>query len=321
MIGQVAQMGFDFMSIDSQSFDLEHGAWLNPHWDAQEWVRAIDQATRRVPTVADQFRSLYQSAVDVAKVELAKVIEAGADVYYRLPSIKLASEGEALEAFVNACERLAKAPVGGIEVKVREDVRIKTAAVYIENVGTIIAYQWPQVGGGNVSYYPWKDSFFLPSYLDGMPIVKAPYSTWKGAYCADKLAMSGKGVASVPTFKLAGREYIQTGGMGVRGFEQARAWRICPISDWHGETHTYQSICKAYDDGIRERGDERGVVVKVRGQLCVLEAAMTVYDDQPAAETVARIFADRDAEAEEDAVADDDWLVDSEMEELAAEPA
>lgn len=321
MMGQIAQMGFDFASNASQSFAMERGAWLDPQWDAQQWVRAMDAATRRLPTIDEQFRALYQSGLDTAKVELAELIEDGADISWRLSSIKLATEGETLEAFVRACDRLMKDPVRGIEVKVRGEVRVKTAAVYIEDVGTIIAYEWSQVGTGHIAYYPWKAPFFLTGFRDDMPIVKAPYATWKGAYCADKLAMSGKGVASVSTFKLAGREYIQTGGMCYRGLEQATAWRVCPIGDWNGETHSYQSICKAYDDGVRERGDERGLVVKVRGQLCVLEAAITVYDDQPSTETIARLFADRDADAEDGELADDDWHVESEMEGDATEAA
>ncbi|NLP65549.1 hypothetical protein [Paraburkholderia sacchari] len=322
MIGQVAQIGFDFGSNDSQSLDMDRGAWLAPCWDAPQWVRAIEEATRRLPMIDAQLCDLYRSGLDIAKGELADLIEEGADVSWRLSSIKLTSEGETVEKFMRACEQWQKAPARGIEVKVREKVRLKTAAVYIEGVGTIIALQWSQVDSAHIVYHPWKDSFFLSSFEDDMPMVKVPYATWKGAYCADKLAMSGNGVASVPTFKLNGREYVQTGGMCYGGLEQATAWRICPIADWNGETYSYRSITKAWDEGTRERGDERGMVVKVRGQLCVLESAINVYDERPSTDTIASLLAARNAanesDEETDEVLDEDEY---DYEDEAAEPA
>lgn len=318
VIGHVAQIGFDFGSEDSQSIDMDRGAWLSPRWDAPQWVRAIEEAARRLPLIDAQLRGLYRSGLDIAKGELAELIEKGADVSWRLSSIKLTIEGDAVEEFMRTCEQWLDTSARGFEVKVREKVRLRTAAVYIEGVGTIIARQWSQVESARVVYHPWKDSFFLNSYEDDMPMVKVPYATWKGAYCADKLAMSGNGIASVPTFKLNGREYVQTGGMSYGGLEQAIAWRICPIADWHGEKHSYRSITKAYDDGVRQRGDERGMVVKVRGQLCVLEAAINVYDERPSTETITSLLAARNAADEGDEEADE--IVD-EYEDEASEPA
>lgn len=306
MTAIAAQLGFDFASNDSQSFALEYGAWHDPEWTAQQWTRALEVAARRVASVDGRFSQIYQCGIDAAEDELADLIEEGGDVPMRMGRRKIDAEiyGD-VDAFFKTCEQLCKSPVAGIEMKSRDDGQMKECAVFVEGVGTLVARHWAINGNGHIAYAPWKDSIFLASYRDGMPVVRVPYATWKAAYCADKIAMSGAGVASVPTFKLGGRDYVQTGGSGYRGIEHGRAWRICPIADWNGETYSYRSICKAWDEGICERGDDRGLVVKVRGQLCVLESAIEVFDDRPPVDSIARMLADR-ADDEQDEEADDE---------------
>ncbi|MDR5776972.1 MULTISPECIES: hypothetical protein [unclassified Caballeronia] len=308
MNAPAAQLGFDFSSDVSHSFALTFGAWHDPEMNAQDWTSSLHVAARGVANVDSRLLPFFQLGIDTAKDELAEVIARHGNVSVRMGKTKVVAEDFGnQDAFFELCEQLTNSPVPGIEVKSRDTRQSKMSAVFVEGVGTLIARYWSISENGHIAYVPWKDRIFLSSYLDDMPVINAPYATWKDAYCADKIAMSGKGVASVPTFKLGGREYVRTCGTGFRGMEYGRAWRVVPIADWTGETYSYQTITKTWDDGIRERGDDRGLVVKVRGQLCVLESAIEVYDERPSAtDSIARLLADRANEVEDDEYCDDE---------------
>ncbi|MGP8437832.1 hypothetical protein ACT2FY_39075 [Paraburkholderia fungorum] len=319
MNAPVAQLGFDFASNSSQSYGLALGAWNDPEWTVQDWTRALELATRRVASVDDRLLTIYRAGIDASRDELAAWVGHGADIEMRMRRQKVESEESAnLETFFRTCEQLNCVPVAGIEVKSRKDGHVTTSAVFVEGVGTLIARHWEQTDSGHIAYEPWKDHFFLPSYHDDMPSLRVPVTTWRRAYCADKIAMSGAGVASVPTFKLRGREYVQVGSMGFGEMEYGRAWCICPISDWTGDTYSYRTICKAWDDGVLERGDERGLVVKVRGQLCVFESALEIYDERPRdVDSIAQLLADR-ADDEQDEEMEGDVECDDALEALDA---
>ena len=158
-----------------------------------------------------------------------------------------------------------------------------------------------QVGKGiGVDFHPWRDAFFLDSFRDDLPAIYAARSTWAAAYCADKLAYSDSNIASVPTFSLNGREYINDGGYGRGNYYECEGWTFRPLADWCGPTFSYRTQCKAWDEGRLERGDRRGLVVSVRGQHCVLDGVARVYDDKATGDAI--YTAD-----EEDAIVDEDF--------------
>ena len=41
-------------------------------------------------------------------------------------------------------------------------------------------------------------------------------------------------------------------------------------------------MCKAWDEGRTQRGDKRGLIVSVRGQLVALDGVARIYDDKAA---------------------------------------
>lgn len=151
--------------------------------------------------------------------------------------------------------------------------------MYVEGMGTLSYRRWSATNFG-VDFDTFRDSVFLDSYQDRQPVIYAPEHVWAKAYCADKLAMSGAGVASVPTFTLNGREYVNTGSSGTRDYHECHAWTIRPLAQWDGPTYSYQTHCQAWDEGRIERGDQHGLVVSVRGKKCVLDGPAVVYDDQ-----------------------------------------
>ncbi|UUZ66348.1 hypothetical protein LP417_35650 (plasmid) [Polaromonas sp. P1-6] len=96
------------------------------------------------------------------------------------------------------------------------------------------------------------------------------------------------GIASLPTFTVAGREYVQLGGMHSQSRREGDAWLVGALSDWTGPTfESYTSHIAAYNAGTVERGDNRGVLVKVRGLVCVLVSPALVYDDNAADAVIA----------------------------------
>ena len=146
--------------------------------------------------------------------------------------------------------------------------------------------------------------------------MEVPYTVWGRAYCADKLAMAGKKVASVPTFIVNGREYVNDGTTSRGSYCECEGWTFCAPEDWAGPTYNYESQCKAWDEGRAERGDRRGLIIRVRGRLCVLDGVAEFYDNN------AQFLHYTNVEEESNEIADhdsDDWADDEGEDDTSAE--
>jgi hypothetical protein len=202
---------------------------------------------------------------------------------YELRATEIESSAHDLEAFIACCRTQAKAGpvIDRVSWKVREAFDCSTYAVHVENVGTVLAQSRGVNGSIGLSFVPEpRDTFFLDSYEDSMQSIALPYDVWGPTYAADKLAYSNTGVASVPTFRYQYREFFVSGttsGGAVRGIH-GTAWRLCLPEQWHGERYSYHSLGVAVNEGTRQRGDRRGMVVTVRGRELVVEEAALVYD-------------------------------------------
>jgi hypothetical protein len=192
-------------------------------------------------------------------------------------------ERDEFEAFAGYCQKQKSKETGAtgnpsIETKVREGrLGNLTAALHIRDAGTLIAQQWLS-DNYSISFRPWRDTFFLESVRDAMPSVKAPRLLWHHAYCGDKLANAGQGIAHVPAFKFNGREYVNNSVVSSAACWSCEGWTFRALAGWNGPTYNYQSQCEAWNEGRLERGDRRGLIVRVRGQLCVFDAVTTFYD-------------------------------------------
>ena len=81
-----------------------------------------------------------------------------------------------------------------------------------------------------------------------MPEIALPASVWEPAYCADKIAFSGRGVAGVLLFTHEGRCYLNTGShLAARPYRECTAWSIRPREDWKGPTYSYTEQYAASD--------------------------------------------------------------------------
>lgn len=312
------QFGFDF-GDDTTVVFTEHpaGAWNGRAFTTAQYHELFSKADAALHRISGACRAVFEPGINAAKAQHAAMLAHNSyddSDPYRLWRTNFELPQEVLAAFVADCFANAGKSADGIERKTRRKMQTSTAAMFVPDMGTVIVYQWAS-GRASIDYRPWRDAFFLESYRDEMQVIFAPYATWAGAYCADKIAYSDKGIASVPTFTLNGREYVNDGGFGQGNYRECEGWTFLPLADWHGPTYSYRTQCQAWDEGRLERGDRRGLIVRVRGQLCVLDGAAIIYDDN-AIEPVFTKADDEDIPEDESAFDDECDESDEEFEEL-----
>ncbi|HDR8993961.1 TPA: hypothetical protein QDA93_006694 [Burkholderia vietnamiensis] len=311
------QFGFDFCDAAARAFALDEvGTWLDPEHTVEQYRVMFAKGTEAIQRIAGPARPLFAHGLVLASAELEKMVErCGEDNEPRhLWRVTCDPTDDEFDAFVAHSRAMVSSAFDGIEYKVRDEDGYVVAAMYVRDVGTLIARQWSETNRA-IDFQPWRDSFFLESYRDGIQEIEAPYSTWGRAYCADKLANSNDGIASVPTFVVNGREYINDGGFSRGPYRECEGWSFTAFVDWQGATFSYRSQVRAWDNGSLERGDRRGLVVRVRGQLCVLDGAVKVYDTQ-ATDTVWQADEADDAETDDETDVDNEEAL--EEEEVAA---
>ncbi|CAH0356086.1 hypothetical protein [Aquabacterium sp. CECT 9606] len=281
------QFGFDFGGDHVPAYaEQPEGTWLTPSHTAPELVAVfakVDEVLARLPEAA---RPLFLAGVQSAREQHALMIErecpqlAGA---FQLWRSNFDVADDELRAFLALCESRKGTKAAGIEYKVREfdgiSGGIYVAGMCVEGAGSVVVHKWSDDNIG-IDYKPHRDSLFLTSYRDNLRRIFEPCTTWAKAHSASKFAESGDGVASVPTFAINGREYVNTGGMSHGSYRCCNAWTFVAASEWTGPTFTYRTLIQAFDKGTVERGDKRGTLVRVRGQLCVIDGAALIYDDK-----------------------------------------
>lgn len=275
------QLGFDFGDSAPQLVAQTVGTWSDPEFTTSQYNAMFTKAQDRLQSIAGPARRLFAQGLENARVEHAKMTahHGNDDQPYRLWRTRCHVTDQEFSCFVDHCRLMIGIDLPGMEFKVRNRLAGLTAAMHVSGLGTLIAWRW-SADNYAIDFRPWRDTFFLDSYRDHIPLIEAPYSLWAIAYCADKLAESDQGVANVPTFMLNGREYINDGVSGSATHRECEGWTFCALADWNGPTYNYRSQCRAWDTGTLERGDRRGLIVHVRGQKCVLDSAATIYDTQ-----------------------------------------
>lgn len=277
------QFGFDFGDeLAAAPAVLPAGSWLSPKFTTQDYEALLTKAETEVQRIAGAGRCLFRQGIEAAKTGYGKLlarIGQTTNCAHSLGCTDMEPPESELTAFVAHCFAMAGASCPGFEYKTRRQAHMLTVAMYAEGVGTVIVREWQNKNIG-VDYHPWRDSFFLPSFRDDLQAVYAPRSLWAATYCADKIAYSDNKPASVPTFALNNREYINDGQTGHGNYYEAEGWSICALADWRGPTYSYRTQGQAWNEGTLERGDRRGLVVSVRGQLCVIDGVILVYDDK-----------------------------------------
>ncbi|MCC8547764.1 hypothetical protein WGE86_21445 [Xanthomonas euvesicatoria pv. euvesicatoria] len=215
------QFGFDFGGA-AKAFALhEPGTWLNPEYTVEQYHAMFASGAVAVRRIVGPARGLFLRGLAVACNELEKMVERCSDHEPRhLWRVTCALTDDEFVAFVAHCRAMVGSTLDGIEYKVWDEDRcVTTAAMYVRDVGTLIAWRWSKTNRA-IDFQPWRNTFSLESYRDGMQAIEASYATWGHVYCADKLANSNDGITSVPTFVVHGREYINDGGFSCGPYRE-----------------------------------------------------------------------------------------------------
>lgn len=295
---RVIQGGFDFGEIEgaAAAFALQPlGTWGG---DSQGFTKAQHEAKLNaagvcVLSVVGPSRPLFDECLRAEReaLELQVTTQMPDENFeFRLwggRHVERNLTDKGMQAFFDHCVAHEGADYDGIIYKVRGALTMLTASMHVPGLGSLTVRQWADAGFGLDFSLIDRDTFFLDSYLDGRPEIASHYAVWGKCYGAQKLSEAGNTIASLPTFTIAGREYVQLGCAYRHTRGEAGAWLVGSVSDWRGPTFgSYQAHIAAYDAGTVERGDHRGLLVRVRGVVCVLVSPALVYDDNAAGFTV-----------------------------------
>lgn len=281
------QFGFDFGDNSLSVYaEQAEGTWLRPGYTTAQLARifaTVDTLLGGMPIAA---RPLFLAGVTAAREVLAQQVERFGDDYdgeIHLWRSNFEVDDVHLSAFVTYCEQHCGKSIDGLECKAKIDDTmlggVSIVGVYIEGAGSVVVRKWSEDNIG-IDFHPCRDHFFLSSYRDGAPRLFEPCSTWAGAYCAARFCESPNVPPTVPTFSVKGREYVNSGSVTSGAYRCCQAWTFVPMSEWRGPTFTYNALIQAFDKGTVERGDKRGTLIKIRGQLCVIDGFAMFFDDK-----------------------------------------
>lgn len=281
-----AQSGFDFGDAAPVFRASPVGTWRETEYTFHEHTARFRSAVNAVSNLSGFEHGLFQDALNAqieehaAQVEWCKYL--GSDEEYTLWPSKVRYEASDAEKIFSYCQDNRNNSTASKEFKVKGDgFGGRSAGIHIKGVGSIVVQFFKDAGGHSVRFCVERATHFLDSYRDDFERVYCDQLVWEGAYSAQTIAEAGNKIASVKTFNVGGREYVNKSISWKSGLCECDAYAICAASEWQGDTFTYQALIKAFDDGSMGRGDSRGLLVKVRGVLCVLEKYVQFYDDQP----------------------------------------
>lgn len=301
------QQGFDFAdeaSVDAPKEDAP-GTWLDVQMTAAAYRAYITAARRRLEAAPAQLRDLFARALDLADEAIADLdttIEDGDDAF-ALPWIEVPHD----DALWLALEAAAAAPERGIEARCHRDGRYAAAAIHIEGLGSLVGRRW-EGASRVIDYSAGRDPELIASYQDSVSPIALPASVWRPFYAAHKIAESHDEPAPVPALSFQGRRVVITSGIYHGRHAKGHGWAVAAAEDWHGPTYSYRSQCRAWDEGRKERGDQRGLVVRVDRQLCVLAEYVVFVDENDTSHLAPHDQAacDEDAPSAEHDEGDDD---------------
>jgi hypothetical protein len=256
-----------------QSHEYPPGTW-EKHWGRYGEVLAarlsrLAEAARRVAAVPEGLRPLFEAAItDATRAAKGKGYSRGrdfAEIEERNLTTALFALGE----------------ISGVEMKERGTPYLsREKGFFVEGVGSLIA-RCQSFRPAFYGFFPTERApFFLPSYRDSVPAFPLSENVWASAYSAVALAESEGKPAPVRVFTFRGRQYVTLSCCHFGGHSWGGAWTFCRIEDWKGKTYTRGELVKAWSEGRIERGDDRGLVVSVNRQRCVLDGMVMFFDEK-----------------------------------------
>lgn len=276
------QLGFD-LDLPSAP-QLEWGPLPWGSWNTNISSRRVrTERVQRARAALSQVRQhelcgLYDQGIAIAEAALAERnghsrVLSDDPIYWSIVDLKLtAVDAEHMIRLFDGARN------DGLEFKCRRTWDRVKAGIYMDPVGTLLLMQ--STGGSAwMLYYPERDSFFMASYHDTAAHYEVSAQLWEHCNLGSKIALTDK-PPSVKTFDFEGQRYtiVGSGGRAGMGRLDGKGWKVIPKQQWQGQVFSYWQLCGMWEDGSLERGDQRGHLVSVRGQLHVMSEMATFSD-------------------------------------------
>lgn len=278
----MSQLGFDLGAAEEVYRAAAPGTWLGEVLPLEDAIVRLEQVVAQgFDDIPQAVRAMYAEGVECLLSELRREDAVfGLLCRDRSPAIPLDAAEDAIATFEEHCRAVMAQPGAHPRqcAKSRFARHYSTTALHCDGFGSLVLTRWGETRHELV-FHMGRSLVFLDSYRDHLQRHKVPMQIWAPAYSADKIAYSPKGPAGVATFNYGGRGYVNDGMFHCGEYSECEGWSFVPLSQWQGETFTYEEQCRAWDSGALERGDRRGLVVSVRGVKCVLDGALVFFDD------------------------------------------
>jgi hypothetical protein len=295
------QIGFLFDDVLASNPDERpDGSWNGAPTTALEVRAVLAKAQGVVGAVRGPFEPLFAQGVEKASEFYGNLSEDKHDSVFR-QKIELDVDQVTAEEFSSACEKHSGKMVDGVRHKASSQhvqfLGNSNYAMYLPGVGTITLTVWPRQQAFQMTFAPWEERVMFSCFKDAMPAVQASYRLWSSKYAGPAIDCE-KWQTNLPTFQIGDRRYISSCRMySARGIS-TKGWTFVPEHQWSGPIRSYKEQIRAFDLGIVERGDLRGVAVLVGGARCVIDGVALIYDPD-GAETEAQMRLERSNETDE----------------------
>ena len=276
-MAMIEQLGFGFLPDCNPTYrELPAGGWFSPCFTVNEYEARLERARKYLPSVMWPAREIYRQGLETARESFDRALDNGQarDAAVReWPSLTLQVESTQRTEFFDHCISMVDGEWDspGLEFKVSAHKHLTRVGMYCCETGSVVATTWAD-GLVGVDFGIGRDPFFLPSFREIQRVVHAPH--FERETVDGEIISLRDGVTDVLVFAVGSREFVVDTEIVHHCSQRIQAWSFCLLEAWRGPTFNLAGQSKAWDEGRTERGDRRGLLVKVRGQAVVLDGAI-----------------------------------------------
>lgn len=275
------QLNFGFPPACKPAFrEWAAGSWHAPCFTAKEYEARLERARRHLPSLMGPAMEIYRRGIEAASEGFNRALQGDGmrlDLPRESPKLTLQVDATQRTVFVDHCVFMVDGgwDSPGLEFKVSVRQHVTRVGMTCCETGSTVVSTWAD-GLIGVDYSVGRDPFFFPSFREGQRIIHTPHFEQGPRDCDGGMAGMRDGVTDVPVFPIDGRNDVIVEGTNAHDGQRIQAWSFSLLHEWQGPRYTFADQAKAWQTGRTEHGDRRGLVVKVRGQAVVLDAAVTI---------------------------------------------
>ncbi|UZM96801.1 hypothetical protein [Pseudomonas putida] len=278
----LVQMGLSFDETVAEAAFGGSESWCSPEYTHDAYKAMLDTAAARLHDVPAEVRPLFEQSIESCLQALLQEKRCGTDTVQTGSFMWRSALPVSMDQWADLSFLADAGGVNGCRFKQRRAPRSQTLGIHVPGVGSIVVQAWLKSAEQRCwcEFVPWESSFFRTSHRDVVHLHKLDSHRWDGAVCPAAFAEAGDKVPTVPTVKVNGRQFVIMGASYSREFRDSHGWTFVRHCDWPMQTYSYAELCKLWDAGVLERGDCRGLMAKVQGELCVMAEMVMLYDDK-----------------------------------------